>query len=64
MAARLGVTDPLSTAPPTVLDLALSEALEKDLRARNLYESKEEAILREEARLRLLLAARPPLLTR
>ena len=48
--ARLGVTEPLSTAPPSALDLALSEALEKDLRARNLYESSEEAIRREEAR--------------
>jgi len=49
-----GLTEPLSLAPPTALDLALSEALERDLRERGLYESSEESIQREEAR------ARPP----
>jgi poly(A) polymerase Pap1 len=50
MTTRLGVTEPLSTAPPSALDCALSEVLEADLRSRGLYESSEEAVLREEAR--------------
>jgi len=48
--ARLGVTDPISLAPPTALDRTLSDALEADLRQRGLYESNEEALHREEAR--------------
>ena len=47
---RLGVTEPISTAAPSALDRALSEALESDLHSRGLYESTEEAVLREEAR--------------
>ena len=47
---RLGVTEPISVAPPTALDIALSEELERELRAAGLYESTEEAVAREEAR--------------
>jgi hypothetical protein len=47
---KLGVTDPISVAPPSALDIALSEELERELRAAGLYESTEEAVLREEAR--------------
>ncbi len=47
---RLGVTEPISTAAPTALDLALSEELERELRAAGLFESNEEAVQREEAR--------------
>ena len=47
---RLGVTDPISTAAPTALDISLSEELERELRAAGLFESNDEAVLREEAR--------------
>ena len=49
-APRLGVTDPISTAAPTALDLALSAELERELRAAGLFESNDEAVQREEAR--------------
>jgi len=48
--ARLGVTEPISTAAPTPLDLALSAELERELRDAGLFESNEEAVQREEAR--------------
>lgn len=44
----LGVTEPISTAAPTPLDLALSEELERELREAGLYEEQEEAVNREE----------------
>lgn len=53
---RLGVTDPILVAPPSALDTTLSNALESDLRQRGLYESNEEAVHREEARLASRLA--------
>jgi poly(A) polymerase Pap1 len=50
---KLGVTDPISVAPPSALDLALSEELERELRAAGLYEANEEAVAREEVRVRV-----------
>ena len=49
-APRLGVTDPISTAAPSALDIALSAELERELRAAGLFESNDEAVQREEAR--------------
>ena len=57
-APRLGVTEPISTAAPTPLDLALSAELERELRAAGLVESNEEAVHREEARVLVLASSR------
>ncbi|WFD42147.1 polynucleotide adenylyltransferase [Malassezia psittaci] len=43
----LGVTPPISLAGPTEKDIEISQALEAELRAQNVFESNEEAKLRE-----------------
>ena len=43
----LGVTPPISLAGPTEKDLEISKSLEAELRAQNVFESNEEAKLRE-----------------
>lgn len=43
-----GITEPISTAPPTEKDIKLNAALEKTLRDYNLFESAEESRKREE----------------
>jgi len=47
MAKRWGITDPISTAPPTELDKEQSALLEALLRSKGLFESDEEAKKRE-----------------
>eukprot|EP00249_Psilotum_nudum_P024513 c29207_g1_i1 orf=528-2630(+) len=48
MQRQFGVTEPISTAGPTELDLARTRELEKFLLSAGLYESQEESTLREE----------------
>ena len=42
-----GVTPPISLSGPTEKDLEITQALEEELRANNVFESSEEAKLRE-----------------
>ncbi len=46
--AKLGVTDPISLAPPTIKDAKLTKSLEETLHEFRLFESPEEIQKREE----------------